>query len=313
MLRGPFLSGGGAVCGMRSATGERCTDLVSRGTPTSRSPTIPTGPGPAPRTGTVRRSPPRRSPGRYARPGRPPARRRAVLTRQDLTGERWGHPWADGHECHMGILLPMRTLLELNSRADRTPPGRGVLPGDQARRLGRDASRHDPPEAPEQPGMSEPRLERGRGAPTQRWAPPVTYPPGSGAPAAAEGPARPGDGAVTRCGGRSTRCEVTCRPSGSKRPTGSAPGSMPWTPPRRSEPRCCGAWRRTTWLPPPTSASPAPSVAAMPRAQLRHIRHAAARVRDASLGKASSHTVRTVRPTSVRSTGHSWRSKSWLR
>lgn len=50
-----------------------------------------------------------------------------------------------------------------------------------------------------------------------------------------------------------------------------------------------------------------------PRVQLRYLRHAAARVREASWGKASSHTARTVRPTRVRSTGHSWRSRSWSR
>jgi hypothetical protein len=47
-----------------------------------------------------------------------------------------------------------------------------------------------------------------------------------------------------------------------------------------------------------------------PRVQLRHVRHAAARVREASWGKASSHTARTVRPTRVRGTGHIWRSRS---
>lgn len=41
-----------------------------------------------------------------------------------------------------------------------------------------------------------------------------------------------------------------------------------------------------------------------PHVQLRHAPHAAERVREASGEKASSHTVRTVRPTRVRSTGH---------
>lgn len=50
-----------------------------------------------------------------------------------------------------------------------------------------------------------------------------------------------------------------------------------------------------------------------PRVEPRHVRHVAARVREASSGKVSSQTVRTVRPTSVHSIGHSWRSRSWLR
>lgn len=41
-----------------------------------------------------------------------------------------------------------------------------------------------------------------------------------------------------------------------------------------------------------------------PRVQFRHVPHAAERVREASGEKASSHTVRTVRPTRMRSTGH---------
>ncbi|MFJ8539320.1 hypothetical protein [Streptomyces sp. NPDC093591] len=46
-----------------------------------------------------------------------------------------------------------------------------------------------------------------------------------------------------------------CPPSGSRRPTGSAPGSTSWTPPKRSASRCCGTWTPEAWQPPPTSST----------------------------------------------------------
>lgn len=90
MIRGPFLSGGGAVCCMRSATGERCTDLVFRGAPTCARPRL--RPGPAPRTGRCGEALLGEDPVEICVPVAHPLAGRPVLTRQDLTGERWGHP-----------------------------------------------------------------------------------------------------------------------------------------------------------------------------------------------------------------------------
>lgn len=108
MTRWPFLSGGGAACCMRCATGEWCTDLVSGGADLALAHDSYLARLPVP-DGEEKHSSAKTRPRSAYRS--PPLTGRAVPACQDLTGGCWGSPLADGDECHMWILLSVRTLL----------------------------------------------------------------------------------------------------------------------------------------------------------------------------------------------------------